>query len=273
MSVIIAACQTNVALGNIEKNARMVEKNIKVAAGHGASLILFSECCLTGFFIESRQEAESLSLSSDNKYFKRFASLCDKFDVYVIVGFIENEGERLYNSAVLLGPHGFKAVQHKIHTSFIGVDRFVEKGDLPFAVYELPFGKMGFYISYDHNFPESARVLALDGAELICVATNWSEISKPIAIALSKVRAFENDVFVACADRVGFERGNRYVGLTHIVDNLGNCVSQAGEFDEDIIYADLDLYLADDKKIIYDEDESVDVFGDRRSEFYQRIVE
>jgi 5-aminopentanamidase len=262
-----------VKLGKIKENAQLVERCIKKAADNGSSLILFSECCLTGFFIESRQEAESLSLSSDNKYFKRFASLCDKLDVYVLIGFIEKEGDKLYNSAVLLGPDGFKAVQHKVHKSFIGIDRFVEKGDLPFAVYELPFGKIGFYIDYDHNFPESARVLALDGAELICVPANWSEMSKPIALALSKVRAFENDVFVACADRVGLERGNRYVGLTHIVDHFGNCMAQAGEFDEDIIYADLDLYLADDKKIIFDIDESVDVFGDRRPEFYHRIVD
>lgn len=269
---MVAACQMEILMGDLEENAREVERFLKIAAKNGADIIVFPECALTGYSIESREEAELLSLTLDSEYIKNFKKLCQEFQVYAIIGFIERDGDKLYNSAVLLGPDDFQALHRKIHTSFVGIDRYVDEGDIPLKVYELPFGKIGFYICYDHNFPETARTLALDGAQLLCISTNWNEQAKHIALALSKVRAFENNVFIACADRIGIERGNRFIGLSHITNQYGTLVAQAGEFQEEIIFARLNLDLADEKKIMISEKEYVELMADRRVEFYYKLI-
>ncbi|MCK9150875.1 carbon-nitrogen hydrolase family protein [Methanobacterium alcaliphilum] len=269
---MVAACQMEILMGDLEENIHEVERFLKIAAKKGADIVVFPECALTGYSVRSREEAELLSITVDSDHIKNFAKICHEFQIYAVIGFIERDGAKLYNSVVMLGPNNFQAIHRKIHTSFVGIDRFVDEGNIPLKVYELPFGKIGFYICYDHNFPETARSLALDGVQLICISTNWNEQAKHIALALSKVRAFENNVFIACADRIGMERGNRFIGLSHITNQYGTLVAQAGEFQEEIIFASLDLDLADEKKIMVRENEYVDFMADRRVDFYHKII-
>ena len=91
-------------------------------------------------------------------------AVCSELGVYVVVGLLERAGERLYNSAALVGPEGLVGVHRKAHLPVLGVDRFVDPGDLPPVVYETEVGRIGMGICYELMFPEYTRVLALSGA-------------------------------------------------------------------------------------------------------------
>ena len=274
MDVTIACCQFDCQLGRTENNKatleRMTEETIKK---HG-QIILFPECALTGYCIQSEEEAQRLAIDVEStNVFDRLIQLCELNNVYVALGFIERNKNNLYNSAILLGPNKMKLVQRKAHISHVGIDRFVERGSQAFDIIETPFGKLGLYVCYDHNFPESARVLALKGVEVICLITNWTKPAKSIGLALSHVRAFENNVFIACANRIGEERGNHFIGDSHITDTYGQFLACASNDKEEIIMKTINPKLAKQKKTFITDSEYVDIFNDRNPNLYRKILE
>ena len=99
----------------------------------------------------------------------RLHKICKDTDILVLIGLVENAGDTLYNSAVLIGVEGVIGHYRKIHLPCLGLDRFVADGDIPFKVYDTKFGKLGWAICYDGRFPETVRVLALNGAEIIAL--------------------------------------------------------------------------------------------------------
>jgi predicted amidohydrolase len=93
----------------------------------------------------------------------------------VVIGLLERDGDRCYNTVVLLGPEGLIGKHRKAHLPGVGVDRFLCAGDLPFAVYDTEVGKIGMAICWESCFPEHIRSLALQGAEIIALPTNWPD--------------------------------------------------------------------------------------------------
>lgn len=161
----VAACQMDGKIFEVEANVQHVADLIREAATQEARLIVFPECTLSGWSIDSLEEARHVAIPTKSKHLKSLHGLCDDYGVYCAVGFIENAGDgRLFNSLILLGPKGYRQLHRKIHISHVGVDRFVLSGDIPFRVHELDFGRVGMHLCYDHNFPESGRVMALQGA-------------------------------------------------------------------------------------------------------------
>src|SRR5690606_33851347 len=104
---------------------------------------------------------------------ERLTELCRKYECHVVLGMLETDGDRLFNACVLVGPAGVVGNYRKIHLPYLGVDRFTTHGDQPFAVHEAGDLRLGMNICYDGAFPESARVMALQGADLIVLPTNW----------------------------------------------------------------------------------------------------
>ena len=116
---------------------------------------------------------------------------------------LEQDGERLFNVAVVLGPEGVIGTYRKIHLPFLGVDRFTDPGDRPFALVEVRGVRLGLHICYDGSFPETGRVLTLLGADILVLITNWPIQSASTADHLPACRAIENVVYVVASDRVG----------------------------------------------------------------------
>jgi len=179
----------------------------------------------------------------------------------------------LYNSAVLIGKQGIIGHYRKIHLPFLGLDRFVSGGDIPFKVYDTKFGKLGWAICYDGSFPETVRVLALNGADIIALLTNWPEGLERIPKYVVPTRAIENIVNYIAVNRVGKERGIRFIGKSKIVDPAGKILAEAGSDREEMIFAEVHLQQARQKRVVVvpGENES-DRFNDRRPEFYGDIV-
>src|SRR5262249_33131325 len=169
----IACVQMDIEIGNVESNRRKMIERLQASAEAGATLVVFPECALTGYCFESLEEAAEFAEPLDGRSAETFAESCSQTGAHVVVGFIERDGSNYHNAAMVVGPNGAIGSYRKVHLPSLGVDRFLNPGDRPFAVFELPMGKVGVNICYDVNFPEGPRVLKLLGAELILIPTNW----------------------------------------------------------------------------------------------------
>jgi predicted amidohydrolase len=125
------------------------------------------------------------------------------------------------------------------------------------------------HICYDCTFPESARTMTLRGADILALPTNWPRGRGKVPRLIVPARAYENRVFVVAADRVGKERGANFLGLSKIVDTLGDTLAQAGRVKEEAIYAEINISEARRKRLVFKPGEfEMDFIADRRPEFY-----
>jgi predicted amidohydrolase len=186
---------------------------------------------------------------------------------------LERDGDRCYNTAILAGPGGIEAIYRKTHTLCLGVDRFTTPGDIGYRVNDLPVGRVGILICYDLRFPESARLLALQGAQIIVLPTNWPETSSIQPDIFTRARAAENRVFVLAADRVGTERGARFLGRSQIVAPSGTVLAEASTDRAELLVLDVDPLEADLKNVVVRAGaHEMDVLADRRPELYGELV-
>jgi predicted amidohydrolase len=187
---------------------------------------------------------------------------------------LEADGSRVFNAAVLVGPEGVVGSYRKVHIPYLGVDRYTTPGDRPFAVHEAAGVRIGMNICYDAAFPEAARCLALLGADLIALPTNWPPGAECMAANSIASRAMENAVYYAAINRVGAEAGFTFIGRSSICAPNGSVLAAAGETGEQVLYADIDVALARRKHIVRVADKhEINRFADRRPEMYSPLVE
>lgn len=269
----VAAVQMDVKILNKARNLERILANLEGAAHEGAKVVIFPECALPGYCFTSREEAWPEAETVPGPSTERLAAAAKKLDCTVVVGLLEREGDRLYNAAAVVGPEGILGTYRKIHLLFLGVDRFDTPGDKPFSVFETTDGKIGVNICFDLSFPEAGRVPKLKGAELLAVPTNWP-VGSDIWQHTPQVRATENHFHVVAADRVGEERGFRFVGHSKIVDFSGQVLAEAGETEETILYAELDLAAANNNRVVRVPGQwELDRIAARRPEMYGPITE
>ena len=195
-------------------------------------------------------------------------------NVFTVVGLIERDGDKLFNASVLVGPTGFIAKYRKVHLPCIGLDRFVDPGDLPFSVHDIGGLKVGLAICFDASFPEASRVLTLGGADLIALPTNWAAPAIKMAEIVCRVRALENHVYFVGVNRVGDEAGFHYIGRSLISDFGGDFIASANHDREDIITAVVDPIAARQKKVVHCTGEyEIDRVNWRRPEFYGPLTQ
>ena len=271
--VKIAAVQMDPKLKESRVNLDKIQLEARNAASNGADLIVFPECALTGYVFASLEEAIPFMETVPGPSADELSACCLELDVHIIAGLLEIDGDKCFNTAVLVGPQGLVGKYRKVHLPFLGIDRFIDPGDQPFQVYQTPIGNIGIQICYDCNFPESSRVMTLLGADILVLPTNWPEGRGKVAKYVVVTRAFENKVHLVAVDRVGVERGTKFIGLSKIVDAWGDTIVEASSDHEEIIYAEVSLAEARHKQIVYKAGEfEVDLIGDRRPEFYGEIT-
>ncbi|RDD53800.1 MAG: acyltransferase [Candidatus Korarchaeota archaeon NZ13-K] len=257
--------QTNPEFGIVERNVR---RAIELASKVEADLLVFPELFNTGYLFLSREEVLRLSEGPDGFTVRSMSRFAAEHSTAVVAGFAEREGDRVYNSAVAIDENGdLRGVYRKTHL-FFEEKLLFDPGDTGFRVFELAGMRVGIMICFDWIFPESARTLALSGAQVIA---HPSCLVMPYAPKADPVRALENRVFVVLADRSGSEeRGGkrlRYYGMSLIADPRMNVLAQAPEEGEHVAVVEIDPKLADDKRI----NELNDIFLDRRPEFYGKV--
>lgn len=271
-SVRAAVVQMDVILGDLAGNHARVLERLEEAAENGAEFIVFPECANSGYCFDSIEEALPFAESADGAALARFNQRCGELGVTGILGFLERDGDEVYNSAALSVPGKPLAVYRKTHLPTLGIDRFVSKGaGLP--TFEAPFGKVGILICYDVRFPEAARSVGLNGADVIAVPTNWPVGAESAPEFITRSRAWESRAYLTAANRVGVERGRRFIGRSQIASPGGEILCEAGGVEETILYADLDLSQARQKAIVHEPGEwELDITNDRRPELYGALT-
>ncbi len=270
----IAGVQMDPRIGAIEENLEKISQQARTAAASGADLIVFPECALTGYVFSSCQEAQPFMETIPGPSTDKLVNICRELGVYIVMGLLEKDGHYCYNSAVLSGPEGLIGRYRKNHLPYLGIDRFVDGGNEAFRVYETQIGRIGLFICYDCTFPESARVMALAGADILALPTNWPQGRAKVPQHVIITRAFENKVHLVAVDRVGKENGAKFLGLSKIINAWGDTLAEAGSEDEEIIYGEVKLSEAREKHVIIKAGEfEADFIHDRKPWLYGKIAE
>ncbi|HMO13732.1 MAG TPA: carbon-nitrogen hydrolase family protein [Pirellulaceae bacterium] len=272
----IASVQTDIQFGNIDENLKRTLEKMTEASANGARLVVFPECSLTGYCCETKEEGKAIGLNLQSTVFRRLHESCRSLNVFGVFGFLETEDESddLFNSLVCIGPAGIVAHYRKTHLPQLGVDRFVTCGQAAYDVFEIDKVQVGMLICYDSSFPEATRVLALKGADVVLLPTNWPAASISIAELVPPVRAMENHIYFVVANRVGLERGVSFVGRSRIIHPNGSSLTYAEHDREEVLIADIDPELARQKRIVRVLGKhEVNLIADRRPELYGEIIE
>lgn len=272
----IACAQLAPRLGDLDANRALALAAVQEAAARGAEVVVLPELVTSGYMFSSVREAAAAAIDPGHEILDEWAGEAARLGIVLAAGFCERaDGGRIYNSAALFDPTGLRAVYRKLHLW----DR--EKlvfcaGDAPPPVMDTCVGRVATAICYDLEFPELTRSIALAGTQLLLVPTNWPLVDRPagerppevtIAMAASRV----NRMAIACADRVGDERGQRWTGGTTIItaDGWMAAESSGGEPRRtECVVADVALDAALNKRLT----DHADAFGDRRPELYTALT-
>jgi len=274
--VKIACIQMEPVVGERDRNVRRSLELLEEAAGAGARLVVLPELCNSGYMFRSRAQAFALAEEvPDGPTCRAWAELASAHELYLVAGINEHSGEQLYNAAVVIGPSGHIGTFRKVHL-WNEEALFFEPGNLGFPVWRTPVGRIGTFICYDGWFPESYRLCALQGADIVCIPTNWVPMPdqpddrEAMANVLCMAGAHSNSVFVAAADRIGVERGQPFLGQSLIVSYTGWPIGGPASPDkEEIIYADVNLADARRKR---NWNEYNQVLRDRRVDVYGEML-
>lgn len=258
--------------GNVAKTLRLMDD----AAGQGARLLVLPELCNSGYMFENRAQAFALSEEVPaGPTVQAWIEKARQHNLHIVAGIAEREGQALYNSAVVIGPTGHIGTYRKAHL-WNAENLFFEPGNLGFPVFQTPIGRISTFICYDGWFPESYRLCALQGADIVCIPTNWVPIPgqaqdrEAMANVLVMAAAHTNSVFVAAADRIGTERGQLFEGQSVIVSYTGWPIAGPASRDhEETIYARINLSDARRKR---NWNEYNQVLRDRRTDIYSEML-
>jgi predicted amidohydrolase len=268
----VAVAQIEPKLGAAESNLDLCLGRLEEAAAAGASLLVLPECSSSGYVFESPEEALAHAQEVPGPFTEPLADACGRLGIVCVAGMLEREGDLLRNTAVVVGPDGLLGRYRKTHLPYLGVDRFVTPGE-ELEVVDTPVGRIGMEICYDLRFPELSRALALAGAEILVLPTNWPVQARANADVLTRARAYENRVFLLVANRVGRERDAEFCGWSQICDVRGERLAEAGPREETLLVAEIDVAEAREKDIVpapgsYE----MALFGHRRPELYGSLV-
>lgn len=244
--VRIGCAQLDVRWMAPNENAERAAAAIGEAAQTGCELLIFPEAFLCGYCADSAEVAAELALGVEElrQPFDVLQQAVDAGKCSAVVGFTGRADSHIFNRAIILAPGRQPNIYTKIHLPMLGFDRFATPGDaLP--IFEIPTRsgdtlRLGVIICFDLRFPEAARVLALKGADLIALPTNWPDGAQANRDLLARARAVENKVYLAACNRAGVENGFRFIGGSQIINPVGEVLAYQDE-GEGMIYGELDL--------------------------------
>lgn len=219
--ITVAIVQMRPKLGEAEENlVKMSEMVSKIASQQKVDLIVFPELITSGYELGVR--FTELAQRVPGPTVNLMAQRANEYGVYIAFGMVTKEKVEsvLYNSAILVGPDGeLLDVYNKIHLR--GEERMAFREGYQLPIIPTEVGNIGLMIGYDLAFPEVARSLVLDGADVLCVCGNWEAATIDEWKTYIRARAYENAVFVAAANRVGEDVTLNFGGESMVVGPRG----------------------------------------------------
>jgi predicted amidohydrolase len=258
--------------GEVDHNLAQV---VAALRGADADLIVLPELAFTGYYFSGREELRRLAEDpNDSATVDTLVALCRERDFFLVAGFAERRLDRLFNSALLIGPHGIVRTYRKLHLFGSEQDCF-DPGDTPLQVDEVRGMRVGMMICFDWAFPEAARTLMLQGADVICHPSN---LVLTYCQGAMVVRCIENLLFAVTANRYGTERRPHgelsFTGQSQIVAPRGELLHRSPPDRDDLHLVEVDVTLARDKGIgVRGQHMGArnDVVRDRRPDFYREL--
>lgn len=256
------------------ENYDRAEEMLREAARDGVKVACLQECFATWFFPQRIDpEAQDLAEPIDGPTVTRMRRLAKSLGLILVVPFYERvmAGE-LYNAAAVVDSNGaVMGVYRKHHlpmSSHFHEKFYFRPGNSGFPVFDTPEGRIGVMICYDRHFPEVARMLGLNGAEVVFVptATTTRGYSRSVWEVELRAHAIANGYFVGGVNRVGVEFESAYYGASLFIDPIGEVICQAGKTDE-VLVADLDLARIDEVRKVWP------FYRDRRPDAVGGLVE
>jgi predicted amidohydrolase len=233
-----------------------------------ADLVVLPELFATGYIFESREELLELAEGADGPTFAALGDLSRRTGAAIVAGIAERAGEVCYNSCFIFAGGQVTGSYRKIHL-FDREKAIFTPGDQGFSVVDHGGVRLGLMICFDWIFPETARSLALAGAQIICHPANLLLPHCPRAMI---TRCLENRVFAITANRTGTEaragQEIKFIGSSQVVSPRGEVLAKASE-EEMLQIIEIDPTMADDKLVT----PANHVLLDRRPEFYGRICD
>jgi predicted amidohydrolase len=262
----IGFVQGRPAFGRTEEN---LEKGLALAATAEADLVVLPELWSSGYVFSSHAEVAALAEDARTGATARALAWAAKREKrHYVAGFPEVARGRYYNSAMLVGPGGVKAVYRKLHL-FEREQAWFSPGNLPLALHRVGPARVGLLICFDWRFPETFRALALMGADVVAHPSNLVFRNAQTAML---TRTLENRIFTVTANRTGTERRPDgtvpFTGRSQIVSPAGRAIAKASATGEVALTADCDLAEARDKSLTG----ITHLFENRRPEYYGALV-
>lgn len=220
----------------------------RIARSRGAELVVFPECALGGYVDPAPGALPPPAITPDGPEIAELARLAGP--TVVCVGYTEADGDGSYSSAVCVSGDGVLGHHRKVHLPPGEKGRFAEGAR--FTAFDTPVGRLGMLICYDKCFPEAARALACDGADVIASLSAWpvsrTQPSRWIRRdrqtrafnVIDQARAVENQVVMVSANQTGTLGGLRFLGNSKIVDAEGSVLATTGSR-SGIAQAEVDL--------------------------------
>jgi len=260
----VGYAQFSPVFGKKERNLEKIESFAKTAARMGAELLVLPELCTTGYVFRSAVETRSFCEKiPGGASTSGITGLSEEHKLSIVAGVAEIARGMCYNSAILVSHGELVAKYRKVHL-FHKEKKWFQPGNNAFEVYAVDGAKIGIMICFDWAFPESVRVLALKGAEVICQPSN---LVLPYCQTAMLGAAVQNRVFIVTANRTGVERGLRFTGGSQIVGPSMQVFARSARREE-VRVAELDLGEARDKRL----NKYNDLVVDRRPELYRELL-
>lgn len=253
--------QTSPIFGDKRCNFKEIEKLITKLR---ADLIVLPELFATGYTFVSKEEALSLAENNDGETAQFLIKVAQLTESVIVGGFIEKDGEKVYNSAMIVSEKGVIGTYRKLHLYFKEKLWFTP-GNKPLKIYKINDVNIGVMICFDWFFPETARTLTLLGADIIAHPAN---LVLPYCQKTMVSRCLENRIYAVTANRIGQEkRGEdsfKFTGGSQITSYDSKILSSAPPDKIYMDFVEIDIKEARNKKL----NKFNDIITDRRKEFY-----
>ena len=285
VAAIQMACSPDAA-----ENRRTAEAMVRQAAGNGAQIILLPELFETPYFCQERRYAsyDLATTPAENPAIAQLRKVAAELQVVLPVSFYEKAGTALYNSIAIIDADGsVLGIYRKTH---IPDDHFYQEkfyftpGDTGFKAFKTRYGTIGIGICWDQWFPETARSMALLGAEILLYPTaigsepilecdsmpHWRRVMQGHAAAnlmpVIAANRIGTETVEPCEENGGQTSALNFYGSSFIADETGELISEASRDQEEILYSEFDLAELAQKRLEWG------LFRDRRPEMYGIIV-
>jgi predicted amidohydrolase len=225
-------------------------------------LIVLPELANSGYNFKNPKTAMEYSEDVERSHFiDILQKVCADKNCHIVTGFNERDGDKIYNSALLINEKGVVGKYRKIHL-FMNEKDYFTPGDEPPKVFEILGWRIGIAVCFDWAFPELWRSLGLKGADIVAHPANF--ILEEYAKNAVPIHAMLNRYYVITANRIGIEDDLTFTGGSFIADPTGTVIAKARKKSEEVRIVELFLDECRNKKIT----PRNDLFADRRPSLY-----